>query len=1184
MRIKCNAPTMKRQLRLLVLFLFTNVICFANDVQNQHITVTVRKARISLNVKNQPLKNVFLLIEQKTGLSVAYNATTINVMEPVSYKANDEMLATVFGHLLKDYQGTVKQVDDSHIFLKVEKRKTMEKTTLPVAALAAAPIMISGTVTDETNQPVPGVSIYEKNSKKNTTTDANGKYTIAVNTGDVLVFNFIGYAQQEITVGAGSLLNVQLKVQNSQLKEIVAIGYQSVRKSDVTGAISSVKASELNLTSPSVGQALVGKVAGVQVSQVSGAPYASTKIRVRGIGSINAGSNPLYVVDGYPMDNDIFINPEDIESIDILKDAASAAIYGSRAAGGVVLITTKRGKEGKGKFEYDIQSGVNQLARKVKLLNADEFAQLMIDGRNNSYKDFVVNGGGTWTDAMYSDNNATRVAKVGNANAVQIDPAFYDFASQTAIRSKYNTDWQDLLYRNAIFSRHNLSFSGGSKDVKYYISGGYQNQDGIILNTGVKKINFRANIDGQINSKLRAGMNVSYTNNQNKETEEGRWDHNPIMAALLMLPTYRAYDDNGKIVKNEVAALSSTYGYNSFENPLAIAQEINIRRKGNRATYNGYAVYQLLPELSVKANLGMSSFSEKYDYYYPTSLSAGVNAPYSVDAKAAANARAKNTAIVDQLGEFTANYSKQFNKHKIDVLGGYTVQQTTGDILEVRAQGFQDDRIQELNAKGADAALFTLTTASKYTYTLLSYLGRINYSYDSRYYLTASFRTDASSRFGPENRWGNFPSVAAGWNISNESFYHDWLGRQSTLKLRASWGLSGNNNIGNYNSTQVMGTPTGIPLGNGSVNTGTFAGGIKDPKIGWESTSQYNGGLDIGLFNGRLNVIANYYLSYSYNLLFNQPISAISGSTTVLTNLRDSKIRNRGVDLQLDARVIDGKEFRLNFAGNISVNRNKVLDMGGANTILTAGAERSYLTHITQTGQPVGMFYGFRVLGVATEENYKTLAQSASSSNPLHPGDLYFYDKTGDGKVNDADKDVIGNPYPKFTYGFNLSATYKDFYFSSSFNGSYGNQVLDGQDYYLYNMEGSGNQYADVADRFRNLQQPGNGKVFRASRAGTQSNSTRLSTFYLQDASYFRCTNIVLGYNFKLRGLQERLGVSKATIFASVDNALTITRYKGYNPEVDFNGNSSNPNLAPGVDYGMYPLVRAFNAGVKLGF
>lgn len=1172
---------MKKQLSFLVLFLFTHLISFANDLNHEYITVAVRNARISLNVKDQPLKNVFVLIEQKTGLSVNYNASAVNGMETVNYKADDVTLATVFQALLKNYQGSVKQVDENHIFLKLEKRRIIEKAVAPILAAAATPITITGTVTDENNQPVPGVSIHEKTSKKNTTTDANGRYSITVNTGDVLVYNFIGYAAQEVTVGDKALMNVQLKVQNSQLKEIVAIGYQSVRKSDVTGAISSVKASELNLTSPSVGQALVGKVAGVQISQVSGAPYASTKIRVRGVGSINASSDPLYVVDGFPMDNDVFINPEDIESIDILKDAASAAIYGSRAAGGVVLITTKRGKEGKGKFQYDLQTGVNQLGKKVKLLNSEEFAQLMIDGRNNSYHDFVVNGGKEWNDAMYSDDNATRIAKVGNANAVSVDPKFYDFANQKVIKPQYNTDWQDLLYRNAMFSRHNLSFSGGSKEVKYYISGGYQNQDGIILNTGLKKINFRANVDGQINPKLKAGMNVSYTNNQNRETEEGRWDHNPIMAALLMLPTYRAFDDNGNIVKNEVAALSSTYGYNSFENPLAIAKEINIRRNGNRATYNGYAVYQVLPELSLKANLGMSSYAEKYDYYYPTSLSSGVSAPYSDAAKAAANARAKNTNKLDQLGEFTAAYSKQFNKHKLDVLGGYTVQKTTGDILEIRAEGFQDDRIQEVSAKGADAALFKLTTASKYVYTLVSYLGRINYNYDNRYYLTASFRTDASSRFGPQNRWGSFPSVAAGWNISNESFYHDWLGQHSTLKLRASWGLSGNNNIGNYNSATVMGTPTGVPFGNGTINTGTFANGIKDPKIGWESTSQYNAGLDLGLLNGRLNVIANYYVSYSYNLLFDRPVSAISGATTVTTNLRDSKIRNRGIDLQIDGRVIQTKEFNLNLTGNISVNRNKVLDMGGANTIFKAGAERSYLTHIIQTGQPVGMFYGFRVLGVATEANYKTVAPSASSTNPMHPGDLYFYDKNGDGVVNDADKDVIGSPYPKFTYGFNLSATYKDFYFSSSFNGSYGNQVLDGQDYYLYNMEGSGNQYADVAQRFRSNAQPGAGSVYRASRAGTQSNSTRLSTFYLQDGSYFRCTNIMLGYNFRFRALQQKLGVSKASLFASVDNAFTITKYKGYNPEVDY-GNGSN--IAPGVDYGMYPLVRAYNAGVKLAF
>lgn len=1179
MRIKCNAPTsISRHLRLLVLFIFCHMICFASG---QNIIIQVKDTRISLDVKQVPLKDVFVLIEKKTGISIGYNTTAVNAAQLISHKGESEMLSAVLQQLLKDYEGSVKQIDDNHIFLKVAKKKPV---VVPAVAIVQASVVISGKVTDESNQPLPSVIIHEKTTRKSTTTDGDGKYSISVNEGDILVFNFIGYAPKEVTVNGQTSLDVKMTVQNSQLKEVVAIGYQSVRKSDVTGAIASVKSAELNLTAPSVGQALVGKVAGVMVSQVSGAPYASTKIRVRGIGSANASTNPLYVVDGYPMDNDVFINPEDIASIDILKDAASAAIYGSRASGGVIMITTKRGQEGKGKFEYNIQTGINQLARKVKLMDADQFSQLLVDARNNSYQDFWVNGGHTWNDAMRNDDNATRVANVGNANAVQIDPRVYDFAGQKIIKSKYNTDWQDLLYRNAVFTRHNLSFSGGKDDVRYYISGGYQNQDGIILNTGVKKINLRANIDGKVNAKLKVGLNVSYTNNQNKETEEGRWDHNPIMAALLMLPTARPYDDNGKILKNEVASLSSTYGYNSFENPLAIAKEINISRNGNRATYNAYAIYELLPALTFKVNLGVQSYTEKYNYYYPTSLSSGASAPFSVEAKNAANAKAQNRNYLDKLGEYTLNYNKQLNKHKIDVLAGYTAQKTVTDFLDIRAKGFDNDRVQNITGKGADAANFTLNTATNTTATLLSYLARVNYNYDGKYFLTASFRTDGSSRFGPQNKWGTFPSVAAGWNISNESFYHNWLGENSTLKLRASWGLSGNNNIPDYAALQVMEKPTGTVFGNGIAN-GTYAGGTKDSRLGWESTSQYNTGLDIGLLNGRVTVIANYYMSYSYNLLFNQSVSGIYGTPSILTNLRDSKIRNKGVDLQVDTRVIDGKDFHLNFSGNISVNRNKVLDMGGGSTIITAGAERSYKTHITEEGQPVGMFYGFRVLGIATEANYKTLAQSASSTNPLHPGDLYFFDKTNDGVVNDADKDVIGNPYPKFTYGFNLSATYKEFYFMSSFNGSKGNQVLDGQDYYLYNMEGSGNQYEDVAGHFRSGTEPGNGHVFRPSRAGTQSNSTRLSTFYLQDASYFRCTNATIGYNFKFRFLQQRLGISKATLFASVDNAFTITKYKGYNPEVDFNVNSStNSNLAPGVDYGMYPLVRAYNLGAKLAF
>ena len=1065
-------------------------------------------------------------------------------------------------------------------------------------------VEVSGTITDEKNQPLPGVNVVEKGTRKGTVTNGNGQYTLRVSAGATLVFSFTGYIPQEAAANQ-SVLNILLREDVKQLNEVVSVGYQKMRKSDVTGAISSVKAKELNLTTPSVGQALVGKVAGVQVSQVSGAPYMSTKIRVRGVGSVNASSDPLYVIDGYPAGNDVFINPNDIESIDILKDAASAAIYGSRAAGGVVLITTKHGKDGKGQLEYDYQFGVNQLSKKVDLLNADQFAQLVIDGRNNTYRDLVINGGGAWNDAMFSDDNATRVAKVGNASSVSIPTEIYDRASQKMIKPKYNTDWQDELYRNAPVQRHNLAFSGGKNGVRYALSGGYQDQQGIVVSTYQRRLNLRANIDAEVNAKLKVGANLSFTSNDNREVEEGRFDHGPILGALIYMPYFRARNDDGTLRKNEAASQSAAYGYQTIENPVAIAEETNITRKGRRATYNGFAVYEIIPGLSFKANLGLQTYNEKYEFYRPGSLSSDANPPYSPQALAAARDTARTLSTTDQLGEFTLNYKKQFGKHNIDVLAGYTAQQYTSDAVSVLARGYQNDRIQEITGKGADPTNFALNPATgKATWTMLSYLARVVYNYENKYFLTGSFRTDGSSRFGPANRWGNFPSVSAGWNISKEQFYTDLLGTSSSLKLRASWGLSGNNNIGNYNYQQVMSSPGGVVYGNGTIATAVWSGDLRDQKLGWESTSQFNFGADLGLFNDRVFVIANYYISRSYNLLFNQSVSAVSGTAAILTNLRNSKVQNKGFDVQIDSRIVSTKDFNFNFSGNISVNRNKVLDMGGASTIITNGAERSYKTHITEEGQPIGMFYGFKVKGMVKESDMANIAaddafynsatqsfpkgyvlkgpaRSTASSNGLKPGDLYFEDANGDGVVTDADKTVIGSPYPKFIYGFGLNFSYRSVDLSASFNGSYGNQVLDGQDYYLFNMEGSGNQYAKVANRYRSATEPGDGSVYRASRGGTQSNSTRLSTFYLQDGSYFRCTNITLGYNIPMALLKPVKGLSNIRVYASVDNAFTITKYLGYNPEVDYN---SGANLTPGVDYGMYPLVRAYNFGVKATF
>lgn len=1041
---------------------------------------------------------------------------------------------------------------------------------------------VSGRVTDEKGNPIIGATVINMSTKVATQTDMEGRFSLNGSLNDQLSVRYIGFTEQQLRISSLADNHIVLKASAMMMDEVmVSIGYQQVRKSDLTGAISSVKSDELNLTAPKLSQALVGKVAGVQVSQTSGAPYEGTKIRVRGMGSINAGSDPLYVIDGYPAGNNLNINPNDIESINILKDAASAAIYGSRAAGGVVLITTRRGKKDQSKVEYEALGGFGQLSKKVDLLNAEQFIDLIIDGRNNTYKDLVVNRGLSWTESMLRDNNAARIARVGNAGSVSIPEEYYDFATGTAKKSLYDTDWQDALYRNAAFQRHNLSFSGGTEKSRYLLSGSYQNQDGIMLGTDQEVFNIRLNVDSKVSKRLTVGANISFTYNDNNEVSTGRYDRSPSMAALLYLPTLPVYNEDGSYAQYQMANLSANnYGIQNPENPLAYATMIKDNRRGKRGLYNAFANFNIIDGLDLKVNGGASTRDEKYDYYRPTSISNGNNPPFSENAKTAAYADANTRNEIDKLVEATLNYNKTFNeKHSLNALLGYSVQKTDIDYVAVRANGFQSDAIGEITDKGADPSNFQLQDAYKRVITLESYFSRLMYSYDSKYFLSASIRTDGSSRFGPDSKWGTFPSVSAGWTLSNEDFYNNWLGNQSTVKLRASWGKSGNNNIGEYKAITTYNAPEGVIIGN-DVATAYWPNDLADPNLGWESTSQYNAGLDLGLMGGRVNLFTNFYLSRSFNLLFNQPITAVSGATTILTNMADSKVENRGFDLQLDAAIIRKSDFDLGFSGNITVNRNKVLDLGGASTIITNGAERSYLTHITQEGSPIGMFYGFKVLGVATEENYKTVAPSSASTNPMQPGDLYFEDVDGNGVVNDDDKRIIGNPHPDFTYGFALDTRYKRFDLRASFNGSQGNQMLDGYDYYLYNMEGSGNQYADVANRYKSAANPGNGKVYRASRGGTQSNSTRLSTFYLQDASYFRMTNILLGYTFPEK-VTHALTLSGLRIYASVDNPFTITNYKGYNPESDYD---QRGNLTPGVDYGLYPLVRSFNLGLKVTF
>ena len=571
---------------------------------------------------------------------------------------------------------------------------------------------------------------------------------------------------------------------------------------------------------------------------------------------------------------------------------------------------------------------------------------------------------------------------------------------------------------------------------------------------------------------------------------------------------------------------------------------------------------------------------------------------YSEELRSSNIARTTSTYDVDRLGEFTLSYKKKIGRHHIDALAGYTLQKKTYDRLGVEATGFADDRIHEVTGHGSNASDISLYSTRKAAWAMMSFLTRVNYSFDDRYTLTGSFRADGSSRFGIDSRWGYFPSVSAGWTLSNEPFLKDALKDVASIRLRASWGKSGNNDIGNYAS--LAGISSGsYAFGQTPVST-TYEGSSTDAALGWETTRQTNVGIDLGFFNGRLNVIGNWYNSISTDILYKYPISSISGATSTTTNMSGAKIRNRGFDVQLDARLLTGK-VNWNFSTNISVNRNKVVSMGGLDDIIST-TERSVGSHITKEGKPIGSFYGYQAVGIMSKADYanalldrdvyikngnkfpegyqlKGPAVASYALDNLSYGNAIWKDANGDGVITTDDKTIIGDAYPDFTGGFSTSLSWNGLDFSASFAYSYGGEVINFQDYYLYNMEGSGNQYSIVADRYISDAQPGRNNVPIASRISTTNTSLKLSSYYVEDASFFRCANITLGYTLPKRWT-SKLHITSCRVYVSGDNLFTITPYRGYNPEMSY----KSSNMMPGFDWGCYPLSRIYSVGLNLTF
>ena len=716
-----RTPSVRRLVVSLVLMLLAVLPAAA---QNKKITV---------DLDNVPVREFIKTVESQSGYTFAYNNSEIDLTRRVSVKAADENVVDVVIRALSA-QNLTARMEGSRIVVSRKPAAARVQTAQPVRGG-----VVTGTVKTISGEPVIGASVIVLETNRGNVTGLEGDFSVEATPGQTLSVSFLGYNTQQIKVGSQTSFDITLTEDSKQISEVLVVGYTPMRKSDFTGSIASVKASELSATTPTVGQSLVGKVAGVEVHQTSGAPGDGVTIRVRGVNSLSASSAPLYVIDGYPASEDVFINPNDIESIDILKDAASAAIYGSRGASGVVLITTKRGKDGEAaKVSYDFSYGIQQLDHKVDLLNSTQFRDLLIDARNNSYRLRATAAGVSWSPY---DDNTIRAAKGFSLAEVGIHPMFYDFTTRTPVTPQYDTDWQDELFSNAGIMRHNVSVIGGTKAIKYMASVGYMDQDGIIAPSNHNRINARINLDAQITKRLTASISYSMYDAKNTVVQaEGRMiNDGVIQSALMYLPNLPAYEENGDYARSAMIRMKTDWGMNFPENPLAIANELDINEKMSRHNLNLNLVYEFLPDLKLSARLGQQQYNYRYFYYRPMSIGRDAAPAYSEELRSSNIARTTSTYDVDRLGEFTLSYKKKIGRHHIDALAGYTLQKKTYDRLGVEATGFADDRIHEVTGHGSNASDISLYSTRKAAWAMMSFLTRVNYSFDDRYTLTGSF-------------------------------------------------------------------------------------------------------------------------------------------------------------------------------------------------------------------------------------------------------------------------------------------------------------------------------------------------------------------------------------------------------------------------------------------------------------
>lgn len=1064
---------------------------------------TLQDAKITLTAKNKTLKDVFGEIEKKSNYVVVFNNNAINPNQKVSVDFQNESINDVLKKLLSgtsaSYEIKGRQIV---IFSTNEAGSTSER--------ASQQGQITGKVVDENKMPLIGVSIQVKGTTIGTATDADGNFTLNTSAAQpVLVFSYVGFEKKEVSVTSKKSLSVTLNSESKSINEVVVVGYGAVRKRDVTGAVSAVKEKDFNvgvIAAPT--QMIQGRVAGVNVTSNGGEPGAGTTVRVRGSNSIRSGQDPLYVVDGVPLDitdsqpqgasvtgvgesakkNPLnFLNPDDIESIDVLKDASATAIYGSRGANGVIIVTTKKGKEGKGKVSYSGYYGVSYLPSKYPVLSADE------------YRKFITDNSLTLNDG------------------------------------KANTDWQDEIFRTAQVQSHSLSYGGGNGGTSYRASLSYLDQDGIIKKTGIEKYTGRFNISQRtFNDKLliEGSLTASRNNDQRAPIgESGGVEGDMLLSALKMNPTFPVYNADG------------TYNQPSKDvrNPLAMINLTNDRTQTDRILANVAGTYTILNGLTYKMNVALDNAKATRKVTQQKELTYLIN-----KGTADINNVEKSNYLIENYFNYNFNFTE---KHSFNVMAGHSYQRFKYYGYGISVDGFSVDGIDYLN----ELTFGNYTQAKTYSditiNELQSFFGRVNYNLDNKYLFTVNFRTDGSTKFGENNKYGYFPSAAFAWKMSEEGFIKD-IKQITNLKMRLSWGITGNQEIPNKISQILLGTSSGssaILNGGSTITPGVTLTRTPNPDIKWEKTEQLDWGLDFALFNGRISGSVDIFNKTTKDVLLEVYSIAPAPTTKVWTNVEDMKIVNKGIEVALNGVIIDKNGLNWSAGVNFSKIDNEVKNL--PMSFITTGSPSGpgitgFSSQIIKSGYPIGTFWGYKFLGF----------DAAGKS---------LYETDANGKPTEQ---CIGNAQPDFSMNFNTSVSWKGFDASIFFTGVFGNDIY--------------NNLANIMDQRSLVTSGWNTTVDATKSAEAFNNKLDYSSRFIENGSYLRLSSATLGYSFNLKNNKY---FSKLRVYATGNNLFVITNYSGYDPEVN-SARVSNGVPALGIGWTNYPMARTISLGLTAEF